>query len=165
MADSDTRKLAGGMALLMTGGKMSALAMFGSGLKSLEEDWRSRNPDVKGFKDRWNRALEFYDATHQNQVNRALHTVGIPMIVGGAVGLLLSPRLTPPWLGSAGLFASGWVLNIAGHAIFEKNRPAFTEDPLSFVAGPAWDVKRMVEKVGGRLSAKKASRLAAQAAN
>jgi len=165
LANSDTRKLAGGMGLLMTGGKMSALAMFGSGLKSLEEDWRGRNPEVKGFKERWNRALEFYDATHQNSVNRALHTVGIPMILGGAVGLLLSPRLTPPWLGSAGLFASGWVLNIAGHAVFEKNRPAFTDDPLSFVAGPVWDFKRMAENVSGRISARKAGKLAAKTAN
>jgi len=72
--------------------------------------------------------------------------VGIPMIVGGALGLLAAPSFTPPWAASAALFGAGWALNIVGHRRFEHNAPAFFEDPLSFLAGPVWDVKNLVSR-------------------
>jgi hypothetical protein len=37
-------------------------------------------------------------------------------------------------------------LNFIGHGIFEKNAPAFADDPLSFAAAIAWDVDRMGDK-------------------
>ena len=33
-----------------------------------------------------------------------------------------------------------------GHAAFEKNAPAFKDDPLSFLAGPVWDLQQFIGK-------------------
>lgn len=77
-------------------------------------------------------------------MNRKLHIVGIPMIVGGTAGLLLFSPFRPLWLASAAAFVAGWALNFLGHGRFEKNAPAFADDPLSFIAGPAWDFMHLV---------------------
>ena len=47
------------------------------------------------------------------------------------------------WGVAAGSFAFGWGLNIVGHQFFEKNAPAFKDDPLSFIAGPVWDLQQL----------------------
>jgi hypothetical protein len=129
----------GGMAMLLTGSKLSAVTMFGKGVLGLEERWRAKHPEVgPGLEARWNAAIRFYDQTHQNPLNRRLHRIGIPMIVGGAAALLLSRPLRPTFHLGAMAFTAGWVLNFVGHAI-ERSAPAFAEDPLSFLAGPVWD--------------------------
>jgi hypothetical protein len=130
---------AGGMAMLLTGNKLSALSLFGKGIYGLEQAWRAKHPHVgPGLQARWNESIKFYDATHQNAMNRKLHRIGIPMIVAGAAGLLLSRPLRPMWGAAAMSFTAGWALNFVGHAI-EKSKPAFADDPLSFIAGPVWD--------------------------
>lgn len=135
----------GGMATLLTGQKASALGMFARGVALLEKSWRERHPEFEGgFKERVAESVRFYEETHAHPTNRKLHQVGIPMIVGGAAGLLLAPAYRPVWLASAGLFAVGWGLNIVGHSVYEKNRPAFSADPLSFITGPLWDLKQTV---------------------
>lgn len=140
----------GGMATLLTGNKVSALTMFTRGVALLERSWRERNPDFEGdFKARIAESIKFYEETHRHPTNRTLHTIGIPMIVGGAVGLLVMPSFRPLWLASAGAFSLGWALNILGHSGFEKNKPAFSADPLSFITGPIWDWKQLVEKAEG----------------
>jgi uncharacterized membrane protein YGL010W len=47
------------------------------------------------------------------------------------------------WLASWAAFNVGWTLNFIGHGVYEKNSPAFADDPLSFVAGPLWDLKQL----------------------
>ncbi len=132
----------------MTGAKATPLAMFAVGARGLEREWRAAHPDATGsFGDRWQRAIEFYDATHQDPVNRVLHIVGIPMIVGGVVGMLAAPRYTPPWWVANGSWTAGWILNFIGHGLFEKGAPAFADDPLSFVAGPVWDFMQLQKKL------------------
>lgn len=39
-------------------------------------------------------------------------------------------------------FALGWVLQLAGHRVFERNAPAFTDNALHLVVGPRWIVWR-----------------------
>jgi hypothetical protein len=141
----------GGMAALAAGRKVVGLGMFASGVGALEKAWRARHPDFAGgLGDRWALAERFYEETHRDPVNRALHVAGIPLILGGAIGLAFSPSWSPSWLASAGAFVGGWALNVVGHRYFERNRPAFADDPLSFVAGPVWDLKQ----IGGFLFAK-----------
>ena len=94
-------------------------------------------------------AIGFYEKTHQNPVNRWLHITGIPMIVGGTVGLLAFKPYRPAWGVSAGAFALGWGLNFIGHGFFEKAAPAFKDDPLSFVAGPVWDLMQLRSRMSG----------------
>ena len=78
-----------------------------------------------------------YSAAHQNRVNRACHTVGIPMI---AVSILLLPaafwvdRLA---LVSAALFIAGWVFQFVGHA-FEGKPPEFFKDWRFLFVGLRW---------------------------
>ncbi|MCC6811190.1 MAG: DUF962 domain-containing protein [Deltaproteobacteria bacterium] len=140
--DRNVLYTAGGMGLLLTGSKLAALSMFSKGVWGLEKKWRQKHPDVaSGLEARWSEAIRFYDATHQNAMNRKLHRIGIPMIVGGAAGLLLSRPLRPTWGVAALAFTAGWALNFVGHAI-EKSTPAFADDPLSFLAGPVWDLQQ-----------------------
>jgi hypothetical protein len=136
-----------GMVALLSGRKVAGLGMFAKGLFALEEGWRQKHPDFSGgLAERWQEATEFYEATHRHKVNRWLHMAGIPLIVGGAVGLLAAKPLRPVWMVSAGSFAFGWTLNIVGHSVFEKNAPAFKDDPLSFIAGPVWDLQQVFGK-------------------
>jgi uncharacterized membrane protein YGL010W len=138
------------MGALCAGFKLSALSLFGAGIKQLEKDWRMRHPEFVGSAaERWQASLTFYRETHQNRTNRTLHLIGIPLILGGAVGLFASKPLGPLrgalWAGSLGAFASGWALNLIGHAVFEKRAPAFSDDGLSFIAGPVWDLQELLK--------------------
>jgi hypothetical protein len=155
MADrSSTAKLGvalsvAGMGALCAGFKVTALSLFGAGIDLLEKDWRARHPEfVGGAAERWQASLSFYRQTHQNRTNRTLHLIGIPLIVGGAAGLFASKPLSPIsgllWASSLGAFATGWALNIVGHAAFEKRAPAFSDDGLSFIVGPVWDMQEML---------------------
>jgi len=148
----DVALAAGGMAALLTGSKLTALALFGRGAWGLEQTWRKKHPEFQGgMRERWQAAATFYAASHKDPTNRVLHKVGIPLIVGGAVGLLAMPRWSPPWVLSAGAFAGGWALNIVGHAKYEKNAPAFADDPLAFLAGPAWDLQQTLGAAARRV--------------
>ncbi|MCO5170499.1 MAG: DUF962 domain-containing protein [Planctomycetes bacterium] len=138
-----------GMASLLAGQKALALGLFAKGFAGLEQEWRRVNAFEGTGEERWRHAVAFYEATHQDPVNRALHVVGIPMILGGAAGLLAFRPLGPFWFASASSFTAGWVLNIIGHGVFEKKAPAFADDPLSFVAGPVWDVGQLKRLVTG----------------
>ena len=74
--------------------------------------------------------------------------IGIPLIVGGAIGLFASRPMNPVsgaiWLGSLRAFGSGWALNLLGHAVHGRRAPAFSEDGLSFLAGPIWDLQQLL---------------------
>ncbi len=138
-----------GMGALCLGFKRTALSLFAAGVRTIEQDWRSRHPEFHGgIPKRWQLSLDFYRETHQNPTNRTLHVIGIPLIVGGAVGLFASRPLSPVsgglWLGSLGAFSVGWALNLVGHAVHEKRAPAFSEDALSFIAGPVWDLEQLL---------------------
>lgn len=140
----------GGMGALCAGFKKTALTLFGAGLRVLEKDWRDRHPEFSGnAADRWQASLAFYRDTHRNDTNRTLHLIGIPLILGGAAGLFASKPLSPVtgalWTASLGAFATGWALNLVGHRIFEKRAPAFSDDGLSFIAGPVWDFQEMLK--------------------
>jgi len=141
-----------GMVALLAGQKLTGIALFAKGAAGLEKQWRVKHPEFQGgMKERWAAASDFYAQTHAHPMNRKLHMIGIPLIVGGTVGLLAAPRYTPPWFAAAGSFAGGWVFNFIGHGVYEKNAPAFADDPLSFIAGPVWDVQQVALSLSGRV--------------
>jgi uncharacterized membrane protein YGL010W len=80
--------------------------------------------------------LDKYNAGHQHPVNRALHTVGIPMI---GASILLFP-LNPLLAGT--MFVVGWILQFIGHA-FEGKAPMFLSDPRAFLIAPVWYAKKL----------------------
>ena len=96
----------------------------------------------KRSKDEWVRE---YSAGHQNPVNRACHTVGIPLI---AISILLLPLgiwWPGVWRLAAGLFVAGWVFQFVGHA-FEGKPPEFFDDWRFLFVGLRW----WLAKVRGR---------------
>lgn len=59
--------------------------------------------------------------------------VAAPM---GAMLIVLS-RMVPP-LGHAAIFVLSWMLQLWGHLVWEKNRPAFFKNALQLLIGPAF---------------------------
>jgi uncharacterized membrane protein YGL010W len=83
-----------------------------------------------------------YAASHQHPVNRACHTIGIPMIVI-ALAILLVSIVMPAWwrLGLA-LFVVGWIFQFVGH-YFEGKPPEFFHDWRFLFVGLRWWVAKM----------------------
>lgn len=80
--------------------------------------------------------LENYRRDHTHPVNKALHTVGIPMIVASLGVLPFNPLL------GATMFVVGWILQFIGHA-FEGKAPSFFRDPTFLLIGPLWFWKKI----------------------
>ena len=138
-----------GMGALMAGAKLTGLALFTKGMVGLEQEWRAQRESEGTWAARFEKAAVCYEGTHQDPTNRVLHRVGIPMIVGGAAGLIVFPSYRPFWLASHALFTVGWGLNLVGHSVYEKNKPAFADDPLSFLMGPLWDLRQLRSGASG----------------
>ena len=63
----------------------------------------------------------------------------------------LVSRAIPAWTSpafalalAAGLFAGGWVFQLVGHAVYEKNRPAFLRNLAHLLIGPLWIARKLV---------------------
>jgi uncharacterized membrane protein YGL010W len=94
----------------------------------------------------WSEWVAEYALAHQHPVNRACHTIGIPMVVLSivtAVGALFMGSL---WLVAAALFVVGWIIQFVGHA-YEGKRPEFFKDLRFLFVGLRW----WLEKTQGRL--------------
>lgn len=83
--------------------------------------------------------VEVYRTKHRHPVNRALHTIGIPMIVI-SLGVVFWD-----WRWGLGLFVLGWILQFVGH-IFEGNQPAFFKNPIYLIIGPLWWFKKLFSR-------------------
>ena len=83
-----------------------------------------------------------YSASHQHPVNRACHTIGIPLIVisiAVAIGVGFSGR---GWPVAIALFVVGWIFQFVGHA-FEGKPPEFFHDWRFLFVGLRWWVAKM----------------------
>jgi uncharacterized membrane protein YGL010W len=49
---------------------------------------------------------------------------------------------------AGGLFVGGWALQLVGHKVFEKNKPAFLSDPYYLLVGPVWVGAEWMELFG-----------------
>jgi uncharacterized membrane protein YGL010W len=83
-----------------------------------------------------------YKEGHTQLGTKLTHMVGIPMIVASFPTAIVSPPL------AAGLFVGGWALQIAGHSLFEKNKPAFLTDGYYLLVGPVWVAVEWLELFG-----------------
>lgn len=79
--------------------------------------------------------LESYRRTHQHPANRALHAVGIPLIV------LSLPLALFRWRVALAVFVFGWILQFLGHAL-EGKAPAFFSDARYLLVGPWWWLRK-----------------------
>lgn len=94
----------------------------------------------------WDEWIQQYSASHQHPVNRACHTVGIPIII---IALLMTPLLIrnpESWRLPASLFVLGWVFQFIGHA-FEGKPPEFFKDWRFLLVGARWWLAKVSGKV------------------
>ena len=85
----------------------------------------------------WEDWIAQYSSSHQNAVNRACHTIGIPMIVLSLVLAVPAFFLEGFWKFPVGLFVVGWVFQFIGHA-FEGKEPEFFHDWRFLFVGLRW---------------------------
>ena len=52
-------------------------------------------------------------------------------------------RALPLWL-NVSLFVLGWIFQFIGHAVYEKNSPAFARNLVHLMVGPLWILKGLV---------------------
>jgi uncharacterized membrane protein YGL010W len=93
----------------------------------------------------WSDWIREYSAGHQNPVNRACHTVGIPII---AIALVLAPFgfwRPKVWELVGGLFVVGWIFQFVGHA-YEGKPPEFFKDWRFLFVGLRWWFAKMSGK-------------------
>ncbi len=84
-----------------------------------------------------------YATSHQHPVNRALHTIGIPLIVVSIVLGIVTALVAPTrWPIAAALFVAGWLLQFIGHAV-EGKRPEFFTDWRFLFVGLRWWMAKM----------------------
>ncbi|MGA8103334.1 MAG: DUF962 domain-containing protein [Candidatus Acidiferrales bacterium] len=91
----------------------------------------------------FDRYMAQYDHEHTNPWNKALHGIGIPIILVGIVALILTW-----WRIGLALFVGGWILLFAGHRI-EGNKPAFFQGVVYFLVGPIWIVREIKDTFFG----------------
>lgn len=87
----------------------------------------------------WTHLMQQYRADHQNKVNQACHTVGVPLIAASiptAATVIGIPA-------AAAMFTVGWTFQFVGHA-FEGKKPSFVEDKRQLLVGLMW----WTQKVG-----------------
>ncbi|HUN87164.1 MAG TPA: DUF962 domain-containing protein [Terriglobales bacterium] len=78
-----------------------------------------------------------YASSHQHPVNRACHTLGIPIIVVSLVLFAISAAYHPLWKLALVFFLVGWTLQFIGHA-FERKEPEFFHDWRFLFVGVRW---------------------------
>src|SRR5580704_13669722 len=83
-----------------------------------------------------------YHDEHTQLGTKLTHMVGIPMIVAAFPTALVNPPA------AGGLFVGGWALQLIGHKVFEKNKPAFLTDPYYLLVGPVWVAAEWMELFG-----------------
>lgn len=88
-----------------------------------------------------------YARSHQNPVNRACHTIGIPMIAVSLVAAIAWLFLRPSPLGwiAVALFVVGWIFQFVGHA-YEHKPPEFFRDPRFLLVGLRWWLAKLQGK-------------------
>ena len=64
--------------------------------------------------------------------------------VAAAALLDLLARAVADWRVGAAAFAAGWIFQGIGHAVYEKNRPAFLRNLAHLLVGPAYLVNKLV---------------------
>lgn len=86
--------------------------------------------------------IEEYGHSHQHPVNKACHTIGIPLIALSLPVFLASALSFVSWKVPVGMFVVGWVFQFIGHAV-EKEPPEFFKDWRFLLVGLRWWFKKV----------------------
>ena len=94
----------------------------------------------------WDEWIARYAQSHQHPVNRACHTIGIPMIVASLPLLLLGMVAPVFWIVAVTLFVIGWIFQFVGHW-YEGKPPEFLSDWRFLFVGLRWWLAKMSGRV------------------
>lgn len=83
-----------------------------------------------------------YSSSHQHPVNRALHTIGIPLIVVSLILFVATIFVRSLWPIAVALFVIGWIFQFVGHA-FERKPPEFLRDWRFLFVGLRWWIAKL----------------------
>lgn len=86
-----------------------------------------------------------YSRGHQHPVNRACHTIGIPVVALSVALLLLSVLFHGLFVPGLTLFVVGWIFQFVGH-YFEGKPPEFFKDPRFLLVGLRWWAMKLMGK-------------------
>jgi uncharacterized membrane protein YGL010W len=78
-----------------------------------------------------------YASSHTHPVNRACHTIGIPMIAVSVLLAIASFVVGGLWRWALALFVIGWVFQFVGH-YYEKKSPELLQDWRFLFVGLRW---------------------------
>ena len=78
-----------------------------------------------------------YATSHTHPVNRACHTIGIPMIAVSVPLFVAAPFVRGLWPVPTALFVVGWIFQFVGH-YYEQKPPEFLSDPRFLLVGLRW---------------------------
>ena len=89
--------------------------------------------------------MAYYRSQHTTKGVRATHLIGIPGVAFSMPVLATRPRIGLP------VFAASWALQIVGHKVFEKNKPALSKGFLTYqFCGLAFWCEEMVNLIAGK---------------
>ena len=93
----------------------------------------------------WDDWVAQYSRSHQHPVNRACHTLGIPLIALSLPLFAVAIAFPRIWAVPVGLFVLGWIFQFVGHAV-EGKPPEFFHDWRFLLVGLRW----WIAKISGR---------------
>lgn len=86
-----------------------------------------------------------YATSHQHPVNRACHTIGIPLIALALPLFVAALFIEGFWKVPLAMFVVGWAFQFAGHAV-EGKPPEFLHDWRYLFVGLRWWVAKLQGK-------------------
>jgi uncharacterized membrane protein YGL010W len=90
----------------------------------------------------WESWISQYAESHQHPINRACHTLGIPLIALSIPLAVVAPFVSGFWVWPLGMFVVGWGFQFIGHAV-EGKPPEFFQDRRFLLVGLRWWVAKM----------------------
>jgi uncharacterized membrane protein YGL010W len=83
-----------------------------------------------------------YASGHTHPINRACHTIGIPMIALSVLVAVAALFVGGLWRWAVALFVVGWIFQFIGH-YYEKKPPEFFKDWRFLFVGLRWWVAKL----------------------
>jgi hypothetical protein len=96
--------------------------------------------------------MAYYRTQHVSRGVRITHMIGSPVIVAGMPLMAVKPRVGAP------MFVGGWLLQIAGHWLFEHNLPSTHKGWITYQLTGMIDVCEQYGELLARRSQRKAAR-------
>lgn len=89
-----------------------------------------------------------YRQNHRSVGCKITHMIGVPLIV-----LSLPAIFFLGWQWALGAFVLGWMFQLAGHALFEKNQPVFLSqpsNPVTYLYAIVFVLEEWVQLLSGK---------------